>query len=156
MKELDELERLLKQLERELNQKILSKSFLNKLGKRIVKEIKDRSKKGFGVQNGKKTKYKPLEHSTKQRRRILKGQGRLSNETSPETSNQIESGKFIRGIHSRVNGETIEILPPSSREDIARFQEELGRITLELTDEDEAKIVKKVEDDIDKILDDIF
>jgi hypothetical protein len=145
------INKLLRSIERDIN-----KPLMNKIGAGLVKFVKVRTQEGIGVSNGKASKYKSLKERTVERRKRLRAKGKLDGRTSPEISNQIESGKFIDGIHHKADKDSIEILPSKDRKKMADGQEKQGRTTFDLTEKEAKYITDEIEKEIDKIIDKLF
>jgi len=115
----------------------------------ITKRIADRMEEGLGTETwGVSSKpYKELKKSTIESR---KKNPKLSSKTSPETSNQIETGKMHSQLKSKKKGKDYETGFFGDRAKIAKTQEEKGRATLFLNDEDLDLIDKIIEEQVDE------
>lgn len=71
----------------------------------MAKDIKKRTRLGYGVSSFGEEKYKlpPLEERTVERREDLKQKGRLSESTSPAKSNLTERGFLLDALIGRFN-----------------------------------------------------
>ena len=121
-------------------------------GKRIRKEIQDRTKDGKGVhkKRSEAVPFKPLAESTIEHRRLLKERGELNSETSPGKSNQMESGKLINDMQLKIDSPTltIEISPSTDRKDVAKGQQDMGRTIFNLSEEQFREIEQDIKDEV--------
>jgi hypothetical protein len=123
-----------------------SKKALADIGKTLVKEIKIRTIDGYGVNSsGQAENFKRLKEDTIKARKRNK---KLDSRTSPETSNQIESGGFVDSIKSQVTDNTIEIKPSDKLQGLAKGQEKMGRTIFKLEEDQIEKIKEQVKADI--------
>lgn len=132
----------------------LKKGSINKIADFTKEAVKERITSGLGVEknDGTEKPFKKLKDSTIRRRERLQKKGRLSSKTSPDTSNQTESGEMVREIKAIKNGLNITIKPSASREDVAQKQEEMGRPSFNLS----KKEIDKIEDVIEKTVDNVI
>ena len=101
---------------------VVNRSLTDKIGKKVVKTVKNRTRKGFGVKQnaGKAERLKPLRQPTKKKRRNLKKRGRLSGETTPTTSNLTESGQMLNNIGYRASDKEVVVAPKGRQQQKAR------------------------------------
>lgn len=157
----DDLRKFQQRFKVSLN-KLLNPSFLNQLGLEAKNIIYKRTKSGYGVKNGIKSKLKPLSPAY-----ILQRKGKVGFTTkdgkevnfkikkpilgsfaSAQRSNLTKSGQMLDSITFKVtkNGVTVYI-PDSKRSDtdksnseIAKLNQDNGRNFFELSDDEVTKI----------------
>jgi hypothetical protein len=125
------------------------------VAKSLVDKIKKRMEDGLGVDKefGEPTPYKKLKKSTiKSRQRNKK----LSPLTSPEKSNQIETGRMYKQLKSKKINKEQHIGFFGDRAEVAEYQEEGGRITLNISEEESQDIDKIIDLHVDKIFNESF
>lgn len=150
---LDSISKLLDNLQ-ETIEADLKKGAISKIADTTKEAVKERITAGLGVSvnNGTEKPFKKLKDSTIRRRERLQKKGRLSSKTSPETSNQTESGEMVREIKAIKSGLNITIKPSASREDVAQKQEEMGRPSFNLSKKEIDKIEEVVEKTVDSVI----
>ena len=122
---------------------------MDRVAKRAAKLIKDRTRRGRGVDG---RKLKRLKESTIKNRRRAKG--KLSPKTSPEKSNLTFTGQMLDAIRGRGFIRKITIFFRESRRDkktnseIAIFNELKGRLFFGLNKKEINKITKNLSRDI--------
>lgn len=116
------------------------------MGKEITKEIVQRTRQGKSVtkDGGPEVSLKPLSKDYVEQRRSLQKKGKLSNKTSPGTSNLTQTGKMLDGIKTEViqNGDKTTLLITfnnSENEDKALYVSE-DRPFMNLSDAQIARI----------------
>lgn len=126
---------------------------MKELGKKAETMVKERTRKGFGVEkdNGPKTNLKGLSESYKKQRRRLSRQGKLSGETTPGKSNLTKSGKMIDSVTSSASrNEALIYIADSKSKEKAKHQSEDGRTFMNLSKTENNELLKIVEDAIKK------
>lgn len=147
-------DKFIKDLEKGLTE-IIDKRQLHKMGTRVKDAIKERMREGFSVDaQGNMKPYKPLAQKTIDKRRK---NAQLSSLTSPQTSNQIETGKMYDSIrtYSSTGEVFIGIAESNDRSEVAEYQDE-ARPTFNLSKEEQDLVQEIMEELAEKILKKIF
>lgn len=132
---------------------VVDKALMGEVGQEVVGMVKDRTRKGFGVpQNlGAKKPLPGISESYKKQRRRLRGQGKLSSETTPNKSNLTNTGKLVDSIDYTATSNEVKVEPQGrSNQKKAAFQADAGRIAFNLSKSENKKILKLIEDSITK------
>lgn len=126
------------------------------LSSKLLQGIKDRTVAGVGVDDNLDKNFKPLKKTTIASRKSKQKNGKLSSLTSPETSNQIDTGRMVMGTKAKVqdkdNELSIIIYPPVERMDVAEYQEKMGRTYLDIGPDMEDFIEEQISNIADKAI----
>ena len=132
---------------------VVDNELLNEIGKRTTKQVKDRTRKGFGVEEqlGPKTRLKPLTTKYKKRRAKLRKRGKLSSETSPNKSNLTKSGEMLDSTDYTISRDTVTVAPKGRRnKEKASAQEKAGRTAYNISKSENKELLKFIENEITK------
>lgn len=127
---------------------VVSRNNMQKIANTAKAMVIDRTAKGYGVPQpeGPKERLKGLSESTKKRRNRLKRQGKLSSETTPKKSNLTESRHMLDSVRAKATtGEATVYLSNSEANKKAKYQEDSGRIFMNLSKNEVNKIKKEIE-----------
>lgn len=113
----------------ELNEIKVSDRFLDNIAKQTTEEFKEDWQNGYGTDPKSKSRKKleELKDSTIKSRTYKKAKGRLSNKTTPETSNLIDSGYTIAETKYKISDNKFEIIPPDDMQEALSANEKLKR-----------------------------
>lgn len=154
-KDLDRLDQFLNDFIKEFETSVRKE--MKPLGNKLLKEIQERTIEGNGVTDSGKIKpFKRLKKSTIASRHSKQKNGKLSSLTTPEKSNQIETGHMIMDakvkIKNKSKGLGVEIAPPKDREDIQTYQEDMGRTAFNIDTDQQQYIEDLVSGCADKAI----
>lgn len=128
-----------------------SRKTKDRIGEEISEGIRTRTRSGQGVRKseGDVTRLPKLKNTTVKRREGLKRAGRLSKDTSPETSNLTRSGKMLGSLRGRNTrkGVSIEMTPGQAKKaaDLdSKFE------FMNLSKNEKGQVVEIIEDEIQK------
>ena len=82
-----------------LKQFYTSKELANKVADEAIKQIRKRTRLGYGVSNGRRTRLKPLSEDYKKTRRKMKG---LSRDARPNKSNLTLTGDMLDNMEHKL------------------------------------------------------
>lgn len=160
-KRITNLRKRLKNIPNMINKRL--KKTWEGLSEPLVHSIKQRMEDGKGQTSqtgGKSRMYKKLKPSTIKGRRKLEEEGKLSDRTLPGLSNQLQSGKLIDSIEAKVTNKTLTISPTGDRAEIAEYQEDKGRPTFYLNNEEidmvEEALLDMAEQTVLDAIDEVF
>lgn len=130
---------------------------MSKIAKKATEQVHDRTKKGFGVDKheGPKKRLKGLKDSYKTKRKKLKRQGRLADDTTPSKSNLTKSGAMLDNIkYEAKKGEATVYISGGKNKQKATYQANAGRTFMNLSKNEAKELVniieKEINDDIKK------
>lgn len=129
----------------------INSALMDKVGREIKETVQARTRKGYGVKEpkGKQERLKGLTESYKKQRKRLKAQGKLSGETTPNTSNLTKSGDMVNSIDYVVNKTTVTVSATGKKNKAkARYQADAGRVAFNLSRSEFNKITKLIENEI--------
>jgi hypothetical protein len=127
----------------------IQKSLMDDIGKLVTKNVKTRTRRGFGVtkEGGSSTKLVALSDPYKKRRKQLKAQGKLSPETTPAKSNLTRTGAMVDSLEYTIDKETVTIsVTGAHNKTKAKEQGKRGRVFMNLNKreiKDIADVIKK-------------
>ena len=142
----------LKQLQQKLDglvDDVVNKELTDKVGRKVVKTVKARTRDGLGVKNngGKESKLKPIKKATKNIRKDLKKKGRLSGKTTPETSNLTRSGRMLDNIGYKASKNEV-VVAPKGKEQLKARKVSKDRPFMNLSKKEIKEVTKLVADEI--------
>ena len=133
--------------------KAFSKSNLQKIGDDTTDDLVKRVRDGQGSDNGRKTSLKSLAQNYVNARKRSRA---LSSKTSASKSNLTFTGQMLDSIDATVKGTNIIIEPSNTRADQKAAFVSKERPFLNLTKEEEAKLVKDLTRELDISIQKIF
>lgn len=145
-----------KDFERKLENLIkngISKQILENAGKIVAKNVKTRTRRGFGVnkEGGSSIKLKPLTPNYKEHRKNLKRKGTLSAETKPSKSNLTKTGEMLDSLNYKVEKNKISVLPTNKKNiKKAQYQDLQGRKFLNLNKREVLDIIDTIDKELQK------
>lgn len=101
---------------------VINKEVTDKVGRKVAKTVRERTRKGFGVKanGGRKERLKKLKKPTKKIRQDLKKKGQLSGKTTPNRSNLTRSGRMLDNIGYSASDKEVTIAPKGKEQLKAR------------------------------------
>ncbi len=133
---------------------------LPKIGEDLKEQVVERIQDGYGVSKdgGKKAKFNKLKDSTIKSREYKKKKGKLSDNTSPEISNQTETGRMVEDMVVKTSKKGLELTlkPPKDREEVAEHNVQKGRIAYNISGEELKELNNTIQDLADKVVKDIL
>lgn len=129
------------------------KALYSEIGQDVSKNVKDRTRSGFGVEdNGAKAvKLKALKSSYKKERRRLRKTGKLSSDTSPAKSNLTKTGEMVDSVTYTADPKSVNIYikGPKNKEK-AKYQVNEGRSFMNLSKREIQDITDIIEEKLKK------
>jgi hypothetical protein len=122
----------------------LNRNNLKQLGTLALKLIQDRSRKGYGVENGRLVRFPALSEKYIQQRQ----RSRLSPFTTARKSNITFTFRLLAGLRVNTKDQLISVSPTGtsrrgvSNKDIAGFLAEKDRVFLDLTKEEITRLAR--------------
>lgn len=135
-----------------------SRSWMVRIGVIIRDMVKERMQSGFGVKKdgGYRRKFKELAASTVAKRKRNK---KLASNTTPTTSNQIETGKMYNSINYKIKSNDeifVGLAASNERVKVAEYQEKKGRSTFYLSGPEIKRIHYEMNQLIEKTIKKVF
>lgn len=149
---IDKLDDYFEELEKVAERSFRTDRVMRQIAEETIKLIQKRTRKGTGVPKagGAKRRLKPLTPEYKKYRRKLKKQGRLSPKTTPAKSNLTLTGEMIDSMDYRLSRGQIIIF--SGKDDLVKYNEEGGRVFLNLSNSEFNIVAQSIFDAFTKAL----
>lgn len=125
---------------------LLGSTEMKEIGEYAAGLIKERTRKGFGSDNGKSSRLQKLKPGYTKQRQKLKAKGQLSNETTPNKSNLTKTGEMLDNIQVTPGKNEVTLGFTGKNQQKAQYVTEKGRPFFGLSTKEQWKVNKVIKD----------